>query len=46
MSLEANILAQDLISQNQFFTTAKDHVLQLKETFRKGKQPGETTYFQ
>lgn len=46
MSLEASILAQELVAENQFYTTAKDHVLRLKETFRKGKEPGETSYIQ
>jgi twinkle protein len=46
MSEEATILAHDLIADKSFFTTAKDHELRLKDTFRKGKQPGETTYIQ
>ena len=46
MSLEASILAQDLASQSGFYTTAKDHIVRLRDTFHKGKQPGETTYIQ
>lgn len=46
MSLEAAILSEDLASKNQFFTTARQHVIQLKETFKRGKQPGETCYLQ
>jgi twinkle protein len=46
MSAEASIAAQILAGETKFFTTAKDHVITLKETFRKGKQPGETTYLQ
>lgn len=42
----AAALAQDLIEGKTFFTTARDHRSRLKETFLKGKQPGETTYFQ
>lgn len=43
---EAGILAHDILQENQFFTTAKDHRALLKETFIRGKQPGETTYLQ
>lgn len=43
---DASILAHDLVSGARFYTTAKDHAPRLKETFRKGKQPGETSYFQ
>lgn len=43
---EAKILAMDLVSENQFYTTAKDHQVRLLDTFHKGKQPGETSYFQ
>jgi twinkle protein len=46
MSEEASILAQDLAEGTKFYTTAKDHETRLKETFYKGKQPGETTYIQ
>lgn len=42
----AAILAQDLAQETKFYTTAKDHAQRLKETFRKGKQPGETSYIQ
>jgi|SRR5688572_504047 len=43
---EAAILAEDLASSNQFFVRAKDLQLKLKHTFKVGKQPGETSYFQ
>jgi twinkle protein len=43
---EASILAHSLAVDNQFYTTANDHQLRLLESFRKGKQPGETSYFQ
>jgi hypothetical protein len=43
---EASILAHDLAAETRFYTTAKDHLLQLKKTFKEGKQPGETTYLQ
>lgn len=43
---EANILAQDLGSKNQFYTRAKDWEIKLLEGFAKGKTPGETSYFQ
>jgi twinkle protein len=43
---EASIIAHDLASATRFHTTAKDHVIRLKETFQRGKQPGETTYIQ
>lgn len=43
---EASILAHDLAAESQFYTTAHDHQLRLIDSFRKGKQPGETTYFQ
>lgn len=46
MNLEASIHAQDLIAGHQFYTTAKDHAVRLKDTFLKGKQPGETSYLQ
>lgn len=41
----ANILAIDLVEESKFYTRAKEHYPRLKETFRKGKVPGETTYF-
>lgn len=43
---EASILAHDLASESNFFTTAKDHKERLRETFTKGKRPGETSYMQ
>lgn len=43
---EAKILAHDLASENTFYTTAKDHLIRLKDTFQRGKQPGETSYYQ
>lgn len=43
---EAAILAHDLASTTKFYTTAGEHQLRMMESFRKGKQPGETTYFQ
>lgn len=43
---EAAILAHDLAADAQFYTTAHDHQIRLIDSFRKGKQPGETTYFQ
>ena len=42
---EAKILAHDLLSTSRFYTTANDHNIRLLESFRKGKVPGETTYF-
>lgn len=42
----AQILAHDLASESQFYTTASDHQVRLLDSFRKGKQPGETTYYQ
>jgi twinkle protein len=44
MSLETQVLVEDLLQDIKFFTTAKDHEQRLKETFFKGKQPGETSY--
>lgn len=46
MNLEAEILAGELAAESKFYTTAKDHVIRLKDTFQRGKQPGETSYFQ
>lgn len=46
MTEGVDILVHDLLNENRFFTTAKDHILKLKETFHRGKQPGETTYLQ
>lgn len=46
MTDEIQILAHDLAASSQFYTTASDHQLRLLESFRKGKQPGETTYYQ
>ena len=43
---DAKILAHDLASSNQFFTRAKDWTLKLLDGFGKGKQPGETSYYQ
>jgi twinkle protein len=43
---EAKILAEDLAAGNQFYTRAKDWQLKLKQGFKKGKTPGETSYFQ
>lgn len=45
MTVETSVLAEDLIEGIRFFTTAKDHQKRLKETFKRGKVPGETTYF-
>lgn len=42
---EARILAEDLAASSQFYTTANDHAIRLLESFHKGKQPGETTYY-
>lgn len=42
---EAKILAHDLLTSSQFYTTANDHQIRLLESFRKGKTPGETTYY-
>ncbi len=46
MSDLAAIYANDLSEGTKFYTTANDHAVRLKETFRKGKPPGETTYIQ
>jgi twinkle protein len=43
---DAKILAHDLASSNQFYTRAKDLTIKLVDGFNKGKQPGETSYFQ
>lgn len=43
---EAKILAHDLAAANQFYTTANDHQIRLLESFKRGKQPGETSYYQ
>jgi twinkle protein len=43
---EPTILATDLASRNEFYTRANDWQLKLKQGFKKGKQPGETSYFQ
>lgn len=43
---DAQILAHSLAAENQFYTTANDHQLRLLESFRKGKEAGETSYFQ
>ena len=42
---EANILAEDLRAKNEFYTTAKDWSIKLIDSYGKGKQPGETSYF-
>lgn len=42
---EASIIAQDLASENQFFTTAKQWSIDLMQSYSKGKLPGETSYF-
>lgn len=41
-----SVLADDLIEGIKFFTTSNDHTIRLLDSFRRGKQPGETTYFQ
>ena len=46
ISDELNILTQDLAANASFYTRAKDHEIKLKRSFGKGKQPGETSYFQ
>lgn len=46
ISDEVAMLAQDLASGTEFFTRAKDHALKLKHSFKTGKTPGETSYFQ
>lgn len=43
---EARLSAEILGGESKFYTTASDHQLLLLDSFRKGKQPGETTYFQ
>lgn len=43
---EAAILAHDLSASTKFYTTAEEHHLKMIESFRKGKSPGETTYYQ
>lgn len=42
----AKALAEELIPDKPFYTTARDHKARLKETFQKGKEPGETCYLQ
>jgi twinkle protein len=42
---EASIAASILGDESRFYTTAHDHQLRLLDTFRKGKQPGETTFY-
>jgi twinkle protein len=44
MSLEASILAQDLGSSSEFYTTANHWQIKLTNGFHNGKQPGETSY--
>jgi twinkle protein len=46
MSDEARILAEDLASESQFYTTADNHAIRLIDSYTRGKQPGETTYYQ
>lgn len=46
MSEEATIVAHSLAAESKFYTTASDHQLLLLDSFRKGKEPGESTYFQ
>lgn len=46
LSDQVNILAQDLASDNAFYSRAKDHAVRLKHSFHAGKLPGETSYFQ
>jgi twinkle protein len=41
---EANILASDLVAENQFFKRASDYKMQLIDGFHKGKTPGETSH--
>lgn len=43
---EAKILAHSLAAENQFYSTANDHQIRLLESFKRGKQPGETSYYQ
>lgn len=45
MNLEATILADDLVSESQFYFKAGSLKSQLIEGFKKGKTPGETTFF-
>lgn len=44
MSLEADILADDLVSNSQFYKRASDFKRQLIEGFHAGKIPGEPCY--
>jgi hypothetical protein len=43
---EAQILAHDLAASNQFYTRANDWQIKLLDGFKKGKTPGETSYYQ
>lgn len=43
---DIKILAHDLAAGNQFFTRAQDWSLKLIDGYRKGKQAGESCYFQ
>lgn len=42
---EASILAESLKAENEFYTTASDHRQRLIDSFKAGKQPGETSYY-
>lgn len=46
LQLETELLAQSLVDEHQFYTQAGDHRDQLVKSFRAGKEPGETTYYQ
>lgn len=46
LQLESELLAQSLVDENQFYTRAGDHRDRLLKSFRAGKEPGETTYYQ
>lgn len=43
---EAAILAESLAADTKFYTRAGDHRDRLLKSFKAGKEPGETTYFQ
>lgn len=43
---DSKILALDLAASNQFFTRAQDIKVKLIDSYNRGKQAGETSYFQ
>lgn len=46
IQLETELLAQSLVDEGSFYSTAGDHRDRLIKSFRAGKEPGETTYYE